>query len=134
MSTLRNTVQLIGNVGKQPEIKSASNGNKYATFSIATTEKYTNKAGEKITDTTWHNLIVWDKQADIIERFVSKGSMLGIQGKLLNKTYADKDGTTRSRYEIQVTEIQLLGNRQVSTSVLTEEKQEVGLDNDNLPF
>jgi len=73
MSTLRNKVQLIGNLGQDPEIKTLDSGSKLAKFSLATSESYTNKQGEKITDTQWHNIICWGKTADIVERYVAKG-------------------------------------------------------------
>ncbi len=111
MSTLRNTVQLIGNVGKKPEIRTSTNGKKYALVSLATTEKYTNKAGEKIADTTWHNLLFWENQAELAEKYIDKGSFIGIQGKLVTRQLADKDGTMRSNYEIRVLEISLLGGK-----------------------
>jgi single-strand DNA-binding protein len=135
MSTLRNTVQLIGNLGKNPEIKTANNGNKYAMFSIATTENYTNKAGEKVKETTWHNITLWGAQADIAEKYLSTGSQVGIKARLVNNEYTDKDGTKKSRYELKVSDIMLLGGGNKTTNTEPATKQLVTADGDDgLPF
>jgi single-strand DNA-binding protein len=107
---MNNQVQLIGHVGKTPEITTASNGNKYAKFSLATTEKYVNKAGEKIEDTVWHNITLWGTQATLAEKYISKGSQIGIQAKLTNNNYTNKQGVNVSTYELKVMDVMLLGN------------------------
>jgi len=109
MSTLRNSVKLIGNVGQTPEIKNLDNGKKVANFSIATNETYFNKAGEKVTQTYWHNLVAWGKTAEIIENYVDKGKEVAIEGKLTNRSYETQDGQRRYITEILVNEILLLG-------------------------
>jgi len=109
MSTLRNSVKLIGNVGQTPEIKNLENGKKVANFSIATNETYFNKAGEKVTQTYWHNLVAWGKTAEIIENYVDKGKEVAIEGKLTNRSYETQDGQRRYITEILVNEILLLG-------------------------
>ena len=81
MNNLRNKVQLIGNLGNDPEITNLEGGKKIAKFSLATNETYTNQAGEKITNTDWHNLIAWNKTADIIEKFTKKGKEIAIEKK-----------------------------------------------------
>jgi single-strand DNA-binding protein len=134
MSTLRNTVQLIGNVGKNPEVKTASNGHKYAMFSLATTDTYTNKAGERVKDTTWHNITVWEKQADIAEKYITKGSQIGIVAKLVNNEYTDKDGTKKSRYELRVSEMQFLGSANKATAPAAEGVLVTASDEADLPF
>jgi len=111
MSTLRNSVKLIGNVGQTPEIKNLENGKKVANFSIATNETYFNKAGEKVTQTYWHNLVAWGKTAEIIENYVDKGKEVAIEGKLTNRSYETKDGQKRYITEILVNEVLLLGTR-----------------------
>ncbi len=111
MSTLRNSVKLIGNVGQVPEIKTLENGRKVANFSIATNEIYTNKDGERITQTYWHNLVAWGKTAEIIENYVDKGKEVAIEGKLTNRSYETKDGQRRYITEVLVNEILLLGNK-----------------------
>ena len=111
MNTLRNKVQLIGNLGQNPEVKELNGGKKVAKFSLATNETYKNKAGEKVTDTQWHNLVAWGKTADIIEKYLKKGSEVAIEGKLLNRNYTDKEGVKRYVTEIQVSELLMLGSK-----------------------
>ena len=111
MNTLRNKVQLIGNLGQNPEVKELNGGKKVAKFSLATNETYRNKAGEKVTDTQWHNLVAWGKNADIIERYLKKGSEVAIEGKLLNRNYTDKEGVKRYVTEIQVSDLLMLGGK-----------------------
>ena len=111
MNTLRNKVQLIGNLGQNPEVKELDGGKKVAKFSLATNETYRNKAGEKVTDTQWHNLVAWGKNADIIEKYLKKGSEVAIEGKLLNRNYTDKEGVKRYVTEIQVSDLLMLGGK-----------------------
>ena len=111
MNTLRNKVQLIGNLGQNPEVKELNGGKKVAKFSLATNETYRNKAGEKVTDTQWHNLVAWGKTAEIIEKYLKKGSEVAIEGKLLNRNYTDKEGVKRYVTEIQVSELLMLGGK-----------------------
>ena len=112
MNTLRNKVQLIGNLGQNPEVKDLNEGKKVAKFSLATNETYRNKAGEKVTETQWHNLVAWGKQAEIIEKYLKKGSEVAIEGKLINRNYTDKDGVKRYVTEIQVNELLMLGGKE----------------------
>jgi single-strand DNA-binding protein len=111
MNTLRNNVQLIGHLGKKPEIITLESGKKLAKFSIATNEAYTNKQGDKITNTEWHNIIAWNKTAEIAEMFLDKGKEIAIQGKLTTKSYDDKDGNKRYVTEVVCNEILLLGSK-----------------------
>lgn len=110
MSTLRNKVQLIGHVGNDPEIKTFDGGKKLANFTLATNESYKNDKGEKVEETQWHKLVAWGKTAEIIEKYVSKGKEIAIEGKLSHKSYEDKDGIKRYVTEIVATEILLLGS------------------------
>ena len=91
MNTLRNKVQLIGNLGNDPEIITLESGKKLAKFSIATNESYKNAMGEKVTDTQWHNIIAWNKTAEIIEKYVTKGNEIAIEGKLTSRSYESKE-------------------------------------------
>lgn len=109
MNALKNKVQLIGNLGNAPEVKNTEKGKKLAKFSIATNETYYNAKGEKITETQWHNLIAWGKVAELVEKYLTKGSEVAIEGKLMNNNYTDKDGNKRYSTEIQVNELLLLG-------------------------
>jgi single-strand DNA-binding protein len=111
MSTLRNKVQLIGNLGNNPEIITLDSGKKLAKFSIATNESYKNANGEKVTDTQWHNIVAWNKTADIIERYLQKGSEVAIEGKLTSRNYETKEGEKRYVTEIVCNELLMLGNK-----------------------
>jgi single-strand DNA-binding protein len=109
MNALRNKVQLIGNLGMVPEIKTLDGGKKLAKMSIATNESYKNAKGELIKETQWHNLIAWGKTAEIVEKYAKKGSEVAIEGKLINRNYIDKEGAKRYITEIQINEFLLLG-------------------------
>ncbi len=111
MYALKNKVQLIGNLGNAPEIKTTESGKKLARFSMATNESYRNAKGEKITETQWHNLVAWGKVADIAEKFLIKGSEIAIEGKLMNRSYTDKAGVKKYITEVQVAEVLLLGEK-----------------------
>jgi len=111
MNNLKNKVQLIGNLGMNPEIKTLESGKKLAKLSIATNEQYKNVKGEKIEDTQWHNLVAWGKTADIIEKYLQKGNEVAIEGKLNNRSYDDKDGNKRYITEIVVNELLMLGSK-----------------------
>jgi len=111
MSTIRNKVQLIGNVGKEPEIVNLESGKKLAKFSVATNESYKNGSGERITDTQWHNIIAWGKTAELVEKYVNKGKEVGVEGKLTSRSWDDKDGAKRYITEVVCNELLLLGQK-----------------------
>ncbi|HEY5390951.1 MAG TPA: single-stranded DNA-binding protein [Hanamia sp.] len=111
MNGLKNKVQLIGNLGNAPEIKNTESGKKLAKFSIATNETYYNAKGEKVVETQWHNLIAWGKVADVVEKYLSKGTEVAIEGKLMNNNFTDKDGNKKYYTEVQVHELLLLGGK-----------------------
>ena len=111
MYALRNKVQLIGHLGAAPEIKNTEAGKKYARFSVATNETYRNTKGEKVTETTWHNLVAWGKVAEIAGKFLNKGTEVAIEGKLISRSYTDKDGNKKYITEVQVNELLLLGSK-----------------------
>ena len=113
-----NKVMLIGNVGKDPEVRYLENNPqnpganpKMARFPLATSERYRDRNGELREDTEWHNIIAWRNSADVIERFVRKGSQVYIEGRLRTRKYTDNDGKDRYTTEIVVENIQLLGKR-----------------------
>ncbi|PHQ30925.1 MAG: single-stranded DNA-binding protein [Leeuwenhoekiella sp.] len=108
MSTLRNKVQLIGNLGNDPEIVNLESGKKLAKFSIATNETYKNTRGERVTDTQWHNVVAWGKTAEIIENYATKGKEVAIEGKLTSRSYETKQGEKRYITEIVCNELLLL--------------------------
>ncbi|HUH73381.1 MAG TPA: single-stranded DNA-binding protein [Chitinophagales bacterium] len=108
MSTVRNFVQLVGNLGRNPEIKSFESGKKVAKFSLATSEFYINKLGEKVQETQWHNIIAWGKMAQFAEDTLEKGREVTVKGKITYKNYEDKNGEKRTFTEIVAEEIALV--------------------------
>ena len=111
MNTLRNKVQLIGNLGNTPEVITLDSGKKLAKFSIATNESYKNAQGEKVTETQWHNLIAWNNTAEIVEKYLDKGKEIAIEGKLTSRSYDDKDGNKKYITEVVVNELLMLGSK-----------------------
>ncbi|WP_378184841.1 single-stranded DNA-binding protein [Aquimarina sp. W85] len=109
MSTLKNKVQLIGNLGQDPEIMTLESGKKLAKFSLATNDYYYNKAGDKVTDTQWHQVVAWGKTAEVVEHYVNKGQELAIEGKLTSRSYEDAAGNKRYITEIICNELLMLG-------------------------
>lgn len=108
MYALKNKVQLIGNLGFNPEIKMVEGGKKLARFSLATNETYRNAAGEKVKETQWHTVVAWGKVADIVEKLLRKGSEVALEGKLMNRSYMDKDGNKKYISEVVISEVLLL--------------------------
>ena len=111
MSTLRNKVQLIGNVGNDPEITNLKSGKKVARFSMATNETFKNNEGEKVQQTDWHNVVIWGKLVDIVENYVTKGKEIALEGKLTSRSYETKEGEKRYVTEVVASEILLLGSK-----------------------
>ena len=108
MNSLRNKVQLIGRLGQDPEIKTFDNGGKTARFSIATDDSYKDKDGNRVERVYWHNIVVRNGLVNIIEKYVQKGHEIGIEGKLTNRTWDDKDGKRHYITEIVAGDILLL--------------------------
>jgi single-strand DNA-binding protein len=111
MNQLKNRVQLIGHLGTNPEVITLESGKKLAKMTLATNEDYTNQKGEKVKETQWHNVTAWGKQADIIEKYLTKGNQVCIEGKLSNRNYTDKEGVKRYVTEIVCNEILMLGSK-----------------------
>jgi single-strand DNA-binding protein len=109
MNAMKNRVQLIGNVGNDPEIKNLEGGKKLANLTIATNESYKNDKGEKVEQTEWHRVVAWGKTAEIIEKYVTKGNQVAIEGKLSHRSYDDKNGEKRYITEVVVSELLMLG-------------------------
>ena len=109
MNALRNKVQLIGNLGNDPEIVLMESGSKLAKFSLATNETYKNSEGEKVTDTQWHNIVAWGKTAEIAENYLEKGKEIMIEGKLVHRSYETKEGEKRYITEVKCNELLMLG-------------------------
>lgn len=104
-----NKVILVGNLGKDPEVRHLENGRAVANFSIATSETYKNKQGEKVTNTEWHNVVLWTPLAEIAEKYLNKGNQVYIEGKLTSRSYEDKEGVTKYITEVVGREMTLLG-------------------------
>ena len=95
MTSIRNQIQLIGNLGQDPELKTFESGMQAVNSTIATNEFYKNNKGEKIQDTQWHNLVAWGKTAELMTSLLSKGDEVAVQGRLIHKRYEDKSGQTK---------------------------------------
>ena len=109
MNALRNKVQLIGHVGQDPEIKNLDGVKKVANLTIATNDSYKNEKGEKVEQTEWHKVVAWGKTAEIIEKYVTKGKEIAIEGKLTHRSYDDKNGEKRYITEVVANDLLLLG-------------------------
>jgi len=109
--SLRNKVTLIGYTGKEVEMVNFDNGNVKAQVSLATSDHYTNAKGEKVEETQWHTLVAYGKVADIFQKYVHKGKEISVEGKLMYRSYDDKEGIKRYITEIRVDEILLLGGK-----------------------
>ena len=95
MNSLRNRVQLIGNLGMNPQVKIMESGSKLVKFTLATNETYTNSSGEKVTETEWHQIVAWNKTADLIETYLQKGKEVALEGKLVTRSWEDEKGTKK---------------------------------------
>jgi single-strand DNA-binding protein len=111
MNSLANSVRLTGFLGAAPEVKMTNNEKKYARISLATREWHRNAKNELVQQTEWHKLMFWDKQAEVAQMYLRKGSEVAIAGKLINRFYTDKDGIKRSSLEVIVIELMLLGKK-----------------------
>lgn len=132
-----NRVILLGNLGKDPEIRHLENGRTKASFSLATNEVYKNKEGEKVTNTEWHNIILWTPLAEIAEKYLTKGKQVYLEGKLTSRSYTDKEGQTKYTTEIVGQNMVLLGNREGGQVDMQEKGRLVGVGEeatDDLPF
>ncbi len=110
-----NKVMLIGNVGQDPEVKQLDGGDHVATLSIATTERWKNKKGEKQEETQWHRCVAWRKTAEIIGEYVKKGDRIYVEGKLVHRSY-DKDGETKYITEIVIRDMKMMGTKKDAKS------------------
>ena len=106
-----NKVILIGNLGADPEIKTMPDGTKLAKFSIATTERYKNREGEQISNTEWHNIVLWRRTAEIAEKYLKKGDSVYVEGKLKTRSWEDEHGTKKYATDIQGDTMTMLGSR-----------------------
>ena len=111
-----NKVILVGNLGKDPEVRYLDNGVAVANFSLATTENYKNKEGERVSQTEWHNIVLWRGLAEVAEKWLKKGSSIYIEGKIKTRKWEDKEGNSRYTTEILVDNMTMLGGKPVSES------------------
>ena len=130
-----NKVILVGNLGKDPEVKYLDNGVAVANFSLATTEKYKNKEGEKVSQTEWHNIVLWRGLAEVAEKYLKKGASVYIEGKIKTRKWEDKDGNTRYNTEILADNMTMLGGKKDFQENPINPPQETSSDKaDDLPF
>jgi single-strand DNA-binding protein len=126
-----NKVQLLGNIGKDPEVRETKAGN-IANMVMATSERYTDKSGQKQEKTEWHNLVVFGKLADIVAKYVKKGDKLYVEGSITTRKWEDKEGNTRYNTEIKVRDLTMLGGTEKRST--QPEAVAAGDDEDSLPF
>lgn len=107
---MKNSVTLIGRLGKDPEVRHLENGTPVANFSIATTESYKDKLGNKVEKTEWHNIVMWRGLAEVAEKYLKKGSLVNIEGKIQSREWTDNDNVTRRAYEILADGLVMLGD------------------------
>lgn len=138
-----NKVILLGNIGKDPEVRSLESGVKVATFSLATSETFKHRqTGEKVTNTEWHNVVMWRQLAEIAEKYLAKGMQVYIEGKLRTRQWQDKNGDTRYTTEIVADNLQMLGNKQSNQQSASNEfsnansnvSDNAPAEDDDLPF
>lgn|SRR5690554_6918170 len=142
-----NKVILIGNLGKDPEVRHLDNGRAVANFSLATSEVYNNKNGERVTNTEWHNIVMWTPLAELAEKYLKKGNQVYLEGKLQTRSYDDKDGNRKYITEVVVSTMNFLGSRNDSNdnsgqyagdkheaAPMVDDSAMPGGDSDDLPF
>lgn len=127
-----NKAILIGNLGKDPETKHLDGGNAVCNFSLATSETFKNKQGEKVSKTQWHNIVMWGKLAEIADKYLKKGSKVYLEGKIETRSWDDKDGNKRYMTEIIADTMTMLGG--VEEKAVSKPEQEDDGNPDDLPF
>ena len=113
-----NKVILVGNLGKDPEVKHLDGGNVVANITVATSEKYKDKQGEMVEETEWHNCSAWGKLAELMEKYLNKGSKVYIEGKLRTRSYEDQEGVTKYTTEVIVKELKFLSSKSESEGLV----------------
>jgi len=133
-----NKVILVGNAGKDAEVRYIESGVAVATFSLATSETFIAKSGEKVTNTEWHNIVAWRGTAEMAGKYITKGRQLYIEGRIRTRSYDDKDGVKKYATEIVADNIQLLGRKEEGGSSnapsTSYQKQESSANNENSEF
>jgi len=128
-----NKVILVGNVGKDPEVRHLDSGVAVTTFPLATSETYRNKEGQKVTNTEWHNIVLWRGLAEIAEKYVKKGNPLYIEGKIRTRSWDDKEGNKRYTTEIIADNMQMLGSKQSEDNAASAPENNSSVDIENIP-
>jgi single-strand DNA-binding protein len=108
MNSLKNRVTLIGNLGQDPETKTTETGKKFTHFTLATKDGYKNADGQKVSETTWHNIVAWNGLAEIAGKYLKKGKEVAVEGRIVYRTYDDKNGVTKYITEIVLNDLILL--------------------------
>jgi single-strand DNA-binding protein len=108
MNSLANRATLIGNLGQDPETKTTESGKKLVHFTLATKEGYKNAEGQRVNETTWHNIVAWNGLADIAGKYLKKGNEVAVEGRIVYRTYEDKKGITKNVTEIVLSDLVLL--------------------------
>ncbi|MBN1108390.1 MAG: single-stranded DNA-binding protein [Bacteroidales bacterium] len=108
MNNMRNRVMLIGNLGLDPDVKTLESGKKVAKFTVATNDTYKNGDGQKVEETTWHNIVAWNGLADTVSKYLKKGSEVAVEGRIVYRTYEDKKGVTKNATDIVMTNLLML--------------------------
>jgi single-strand DNA-binding protein len=126
-----NKVILLGNIGKDPEVRETKSG-KVVNLVLATSERYTDKSGQKQENTEWHNLVVFGKLADVVTKYVKKGDKLYVEGSITTRKWEDKEGNTRYNTDIKVRDLTMLGGTEKKAT--KQVAVAVGEDEDDLPF
>ena len=135
-----NKAILVGNLGKDPEIRTLDSGAKVATFPLATTETYKDRDGNRQENTEWHNVVLWRGLADVAERFLKKGNSVYVEGRIKTRSWDDKDGNKRYTTEIVGDNMTMLGGRQgggssdPGPSQVNEPAAPAASPDDDLPF
>ena len=111
MKNLRNSVQLIGRLGQDPEVRTMTSGKKLTTFSLATSDYYKNSKGDKVEDTQWHNIVAWGKVGEIAAEYLAKGEEVALEGKLTHRSYENQNGDKRYVTEINLNELLMIGGK-----------------------
>tara|TARA_B100000795_G_scaffold104560_1_gene77146 strand:+ start:339 stop:746 length:408 start_codon:yes stop_codon:yes gene_type:complete len=131
-----NKVILVGNLGKDPEVRYLDNGVAVANFSLATTENYKNKAGDRVSQTEWHNIVLWRGLAEVAEKYLKKGASVYVEGKIKTRKWEDKEGNTRYNTEILADNMTMLGGKQSQddSPSLSSTPTDKSAKTDDLPF
>ena len=122
MNSLKNKVQLIGYLGQDPETKTIESGKKVTHFTIATDDGYKNSDGQKVNETTWHNIVAWNGLAGLADKYLKKGRQVAVEGRIVYRTYEDKKGATRNITEIVLNDLAFLNDGKGKAKEVSEKQ------------